>query len=102
MQRPLVGLRIFGSEGMIYLEERDCGTVNVAYNDGTSEQIPYKPQQGFYRELLNFYNHMTAGEPLHSPPEIEYGDAAILLAIIRSAKEGRPIAVNQELTPALV
>ncbi|HHW09062.1 MAG TPA: Gfo/Idh/MocA family oxidoreductase [Firmicutes bacterium] len=94
-QRPLIGLRIMCSHGEIYLEERDCGTVNVAYNDGRSEQIPYKPQQGYYRELLNFYNHMTHGEPMAVTPEIEFGDTKVMLAMLRSAKEGRPVKVEQ-------
>ena len=29
VQRPLVGLRIFGTEGMIYLEDTQCGMVNI-------------------------------------------------------------------------
>ncbi|HET7559866.1 MAG TPA: Gfo/Idh/MocA family oxidoreductase [Limnochordia bacterium] len=95
MQRPLVGLRIFCTQGMIYLEERDVGTINLAHNDGRSEQLPYKPQQGYYWELLNFYNHLTQGEPLASPPEIEFGDTRAMLAILRSAKEGRPVAVDR-------
>lgn len=102
MQRPLIGLRIVGSEGMIYLEERDCGVVNVAFNDGRIEQHPYTPQQGYYRELLNFHRHMTAGEPLQSPPEIEYGDVRALLGILRSVKEGKPIRVEPERTLAPV
>lgn len=99
VQRPLIGLRIFCTDGMIYLEERDCGTVNVAYNDGHLEQIPYKPQAGYHTELLNFYNHMTNGEALHVPPEIEFGDTRAMLAILRSAKEGKPMPVDRE--PAL-
>lgn len=102
MQRPLIGLRIFGTNGMIYLEERDCGTINVAFNDGGSEQHPYKPQQGYQHELLNFYNHMTSGEPLASPPEIEFGDTQAILAILQSAKEGKPIRLRREGAPALV
>ena len=96
MQRPLIGLRILCTNGMVYLEERDCGTVNVAHNDGRSEQIPYKPQQGYYWELVNFYNHMTQGEPLQVTPEIEFGDTSTMLAILRSAQEGRPIPLELE------
>ena len=94
MQRPLIGLRIFGTQGMIYLEERDAGTVNIAYNDGRSEQIPYEPQAGYREELLNFYNHLVHGEPLESTPEIEFGDTHAMLAILRSAQDGQPITVE--------
>ena len=95
MQRPLIGLRIWGTNGMIFLEERDCGTVNVAYNDGTSEQIPYKPQRGFYHELLNFYRAATGEEPLSVTPEIEYGDAMTVFAILDSIKERQIMPVDK-------
>lgn len=101
MQRPFIGLRIFCTGGMIYLEERDAGTVNVAHHDGHEEQLAYKPQQGYYRELLNFHRHMTEGEPLASPPEIEFGDTHTLLAMLRSANEGKPVQVTREPEPAL-
>ncbi|MGE5529871.1 MAG: Gfo/Idh/MocA family protein [Patescibacteria group bacterium] len=87
MQRPLVGLRIFGTEGMIYLEERDCGTINLALNDGRQERIPYQPQEGYYNELLNFYNALTGKEQISVTPEVEYGDLGTVAAILRSIRE---------------
>lgn len=101
MQRPLIGLRIFCTAGMIYLEERDCGTINVAHNGGHSEQISYKPQQGYYWELLNFHRHMTEGEPLAVTPEIEFGDTHTLLAMLRSANEGKAVRVARQPAMAL-
>lgn len=95
MQRPLIGLRIFGTTGEIYLEERDCGTINVAYNDGHSEQIPYRPQRGYYNELLNLYNFMMGKEPLEVTPEMEYGDAKTIMDILRSVRENRIIDVEK-------
>ncbi len=94
MQRPLVGLRIFCTGGMIFLEERDCGTINVAYNDGKSEQIPYRPQRGFYNELLNLYNALTGKETISVTPEMEYGDVKTVLDILRSLREERIIPVD--------
>lgn len=96
MQRPLTGLRIFGTAGMIYLEERDCGTINLAYNDGRAEQIQYRPQRGYYNELLNLYNAMTGRETISVTPEMEYGDAKTILDMLRSVKEGSTIAVDSE------
>ncbi|MGE5509088.1 MAG: Gfo/Idh/MocA family protein [Chitinophagales bacterium] len=95
MQRPLIGLRIFCTEGMLFLEERMCGVINVAYNDGRSEQIPYQPQTGYYNELLNFYNAMTGLEPISVPPELEYGDLKTVLLMLKSAEEGRIIQVDE-------
>ncbi|MBM7865441.1 Gfo/Idh/MocA family oxidoreductase [Heliobacterium gestii] len=95
MQRPLVGLRIFGTTGMIYLEERDCGFINVAYNDGKTEQIPYRPQRGYYNELLNFYKAMIGQEPIAVSPELEYGDTKTILEILRSAEEGDVVDVDE-------
>ncbi len=95
MQRPLVGLRIIGQKGEIYQEERDCGTINVAYNDGTTKAIPYKPQRGYYNELLNFYNAYIGKEPLSVTPGMELGDAKTLLAIIESIEEETPVRVDE-------
>ncbi len=94
MQRPLTGLRIFGDRGMIYLEERDCGTVNVAYNDGSSSQIPYRPQRGYYNELLNLYNSWSGQEEAAVPPEVEFGDAHLVFAILESVRTGQPVRVD--------
>lgn len=95
MQRPLIGLRMFGTGGMIYLEERDCGTINVAHNDGGYERIPYRPQRGFYNELLNFYNAATGSEPLSVTPEMEFGDAMTVFAILDSIKEKSIVEVDR-------
>lgn len=104
MQRPLIGLRIFGTEGMIYLEERDCGTVNVAYNDGSSEQIPYKPQMGYYHELVNFHKVVTGEEQPSVTPELTYGDAMVIFAMLDSIAENKLIDVTKlgHYEPALV
>lgn len=95
-QRPLIGLRMFGTSGMIYLEERDCGFVNVFYNNGGHEAIPYSPQRGFYNELLNFYNAAVGREPISVTPEMEYGDAMTVFAILQSIREGRVVEVDRE------
>ncbi len=96
MQRPLVGLRLFGTRGMIYLEERDCGIINVAHNDGRREQVPYRPQRGFYNELLNFYNAAIGKEPLAVTPEMEFGDAMTVFAILDSIRENRIVQVDRD------
>ena len=95
MQRPLVGLRMFGTGGMIYLEERDCGAINVAYNDGGHQVVSYRPQRGYYNELLNFYNASTGREPLAVTPEMEYGDAMTVFAMLDSIKEKRIMEVDR-------
>ena len=95
-QRPLVGLRVFGTAGMLYLEERDCGIVNVFHDDHRSEQVPYTPGQGYRRELLNFHDHLTTGAPLQVPPETEFGDTSVLLAMLRSAEDGRRVVLEPE------
>lgn len=104
MQRPLIGLRIFGTNGMIYLEERDCGIVNIAYNDGNSKQIPYQAQTGFYRELLNFYQAASGIEPLSVTPELEFGDVMAIFAILESIRQNKVIKVDkvEEYEPAYI
>lgn len=94
MQRPLTGLRIFGTKGMIYLEEKSAGIINVAHNDGHSEQLPYKPEMGYYNELLNFYNALTGKETIGVTPEMEYGDLLTINNILTSLKEQRIVTVD--------
>ncbi len=96
MQRPLIGLRIFGTGGMIYLEERDCGFINVMHNDGTHELIQYRPQRGYYNELLNFYNAAVGKEPISVTPEMEFGDAKMVFDILKSIEEETIVAVDRE------
>lgn len=95
MQRPLVGTRIFGTEGMIYLEESKAGVINVAYNDGTREEISYQPERGFYNELLNFYNSLTGQEAISVPPQMEYGDLKTVMAVLESIEENKVVEVDK-------
>lgn len=95
MQKPLIGLRIFGSEGMIYLESKESGVINVAYNDGRTEQIGFVPGRGYYNELLNFYNAMNGTEEISVTPEIEYGDVKMVFDILRSIEKKELIQVDK-------
>lgn len=98
IQRPLVGLRIFGSKGMIYLEERDAGIINIFYNDGGHRMISYQPRRGYYNELLNFYKAATGEEQLSSTPEVEFGDAMTVFAILQSIQDKSTVEVKGELS----
>lgn len=96
MQRPLVGLRVLGRNGEIYQEERDCGVINIAHNNGTARAISYRPQRGYYNELLNFYNAYIGKEPISVTPELEFGDARTVLAILESLEGETPVKVDEE------
>jgi len=80
-QKPPVGLRIFGTLGEIYLENKECGTIQINYQNGTSEQKTYTPSRGYYNELLNFYN----GD-IVSTPEKEIGDMELIFNILHAIK----------------
>ncbi|WP_094549431.1 Gfo/Idh/MocA family protein [Petroclostridium xylanilyticum] len=94
MQAPLVGMRIFGTKGEIYLEEKTCGFINVAYNDGNRELIQYTPGRGYFNELLNFYNAMIGIENISVTPEIEYGDVKMVFDILKSIETKQPVKVD--------
>lgn len=94
-QRPLVGFRIFGTKGEIYLEEKTSGIVNVSYNDGKSEQIPYAPERGYYNELLNFYNALNGTEDIYVTPEVEFGDVKMAFDILKSISKKDLIYVDE-------
>lgn len=86
-QSPLVGLRIFGTEGEIYLEEKNCGFVNISYKDGGHEAIPYKPDEGYYHELNNFYYAIRENKEIVSTPEKELGDIQVIFDILDSIEK---------------
>lgn len=103
VQRPLIGFRIFCTGGQIYLEERDCGVINLFDRDGKHEMIPYRPRRGYYNEFLNFWKAVVGEEPISVTPEMEYGDAMMVFDILRSAaNNGTPISVDEQVTYTLV
>lgn len=95
IQKPLVGLRIFGTKGMLYLEDSQCGMINVFYNDGGHEIIKYRPMRGYYNELLNFHNALTGQEMIAVTPDMEIGDIRTIYAILQSIMEQEVIKVDK-------
>lgn len=94
-QRPLLGFRLFGTKGEIYLEEKSCGIINVAYNDGKAEQVGYTPERGYYNELLNFYNAFNGTESVSVTPEIEFGDVKTVFDILEAVKSRKVVYVDK-------
>lgn len=86
-QAPLVGLRIFGTHGEIYLEESNCGFVNISYKDNRpSVAISYTPSQGYFHELEDFYAALRLGGKIESTPEKAMGDIQTVFALLESAR----------------
>lgn len=96
IQRPLMGLRIVGTKGMIYLEEKTCGIINVFYNDGGHEMIPFRPKRGYYNEFLNYYESVVNGDNLKVPPIIEFGDTMLVFAMLQSAKNKQVVTIDSQ------
>ena len=92
-QNPAVGLRIFGTHGEIYLENKDCGFVNVSTKDGHHEAIPFTPHSGYYNELNNFYDAICNGKEIVSTPEKALGDMEVVFGMLESAVEDRRFRV---------
>ena len=86
-QAPFVGFRIFGTNGEIYLEDKQCGYVNVSYNHGYHDAIPYAPNEGYYHELSNFYEAVRNNAEIVSTPEKELGDIEVISSILESAEK---------------
>ncbi|MCL2578235.1 MAG: Gfo/Idh/MocA family oxidoreductase [Defluviitaleaceae bacterium] len=95
-QLPLVGLRIFGTNGEIYLEDKNCGFVNVSYKNGDSEAIPYNPGEGYYHELDNFYKAVRENEEIVSTPEKELGDIQLIFDILESIEKGKSVRASNK------
>jgi len=94
-QKPLVGFRIFGTKGEIYLEEKTCGVINVTYHTGQAEQIKYTPERGYYNELLNFYNSLNGMEEIYVTPEVEFGDVKMVFDILKSVSKRQIMYVDE-------
>jgi len=97
-QKPLIGLRIFGTNGEVYLEDKKSGTIYITYYDGNTESVPYTPERGYYNELLNFYNAMMGLEDIKCTPEIEYSDVKMVFDILKSIETKQPVKVDTEDT----
>jgi len=91
-QSPLVGLRIFGTQGEIFLEEPDCGFVNISFKDSRpSVAIAYTPGQGYFHELENFHAALRHNAEIESSPEKAMGDIETVFAILESARSGKAV-----------
>jgi predicted dehydrogenase len=91
-QRPSAGLRIYGTHGQIYLEERGCGYVNISFKDGREAMaIPYTPGQGYVREWEDFHAALRLGSRLESTPEKALGDIETVFAMLISARLQEPV-----------
>ncbi len=88
-QAPLIGFRIFFTNGEIYLEEKNCGFINLTYKNGERELIQYKKEEGYYNEWKNFYNAIKKDEKIVSTMEKEIGDMVLLFAIFNGAKKNK-------------
>ncbi|MCL2357559.1 MAG: Gfo/Idh/MocA family oxidoreductase [Defluviitaleaceae bacterium] len=98
-QAPLVGLRIFGTEGEIFLEDPHCGFVNVSYKDGRgSSAVAYTPGLGYQRELENFYAAIRQNAQIESTPEKALGDIEAVFSLLKSAES----AAGENLASAYV
>ncbi|MCL6590444.1 MAG: Gfo/Idh/MocA family oxidoreductase [Firmicutes bacterium] len=94
-QSPAIGLRIFGTCGMLYLENTNCGMINVFYNDGGHEIINYRPMRGYYNELLNFHKALAGQEAIAVTPEMEIGDVRTIYAIMQSILDQDIVKVDK-------
>ena len=93
-QAPLVGLRIFGTEGEIYLEDKNCGFVNFTHKNGEQRVIPYKPNEGYFNELMNFYEAVKNDTKITATPEKGLGDVQVIFSILNSIEVGNVISTG--------
>jgi predicted dehydrogenase len=95
-QFPAVGFRIFGTHGEIFLEDSNCGFVNITYKDNRpAVAIAYTPGQGYFHELENFYSALRLGGKIESTAEKALGDIETVHAMIDSARLNEAINPHQ-------
>lgn len=78
---PKIGLRIFGSEGEIFLEDKYCEEIVLQKSSGEKKIIKFTKERGFYNELNNFYNNYFDSEDIVCIPEKEIGDMEVIFSI---------------------
>ncbi len=88
-QAPLVGFRIFFTEGEIYLEDKDCGFLNLTFKDGKHELVKYNAGEGYYNEWLDLYESIINGKIVVSTIEKEIGDMTLLFEILESVENNK-------------
>ncbi|MCL2521892.1 MAG: Gfo/Idh/MocA family oxidoreductase [Erysipelotrichales bacterium] len=80
--KNLIGLRIFFRDGELYLASKDSGKIELYFKNGKKTKIKFRPEQGYYNELLNY-----AEGDIVSTPEKEIGDIKLIHAILNKLKE---------------
>ena len=90
-QQPAVGLRIYGTDGEIYLESKESGIVHVSTKNGDSEMIAYTPNSGYYHELNNFYDALRSKKEITSTPEKAFGDMEVIFSMLESASADKKL-----------
>ena len=93
-QKPPVGLRIFGTRGEIYLEDKNSGKLFVSYRNGTAEEISFLPGRGYYNEFLNFAKAFRKEEEIQVTPDVGYGDTKMIFDILHSTETMQPVKVD--------
>jgi predicted dehydrogenase len=86
LQKPPIGLRIFGTQGDVYLESKESGVINLNLTAGGTEQVGYAPNRGYYNEFLNFYEGNIV-----STPEKEVGDMELVFNILKSVEKSEVV-----------
>jgi len=79
LQKPPVGLRIYGEDGDLYLESKKSGMIYINYKNGMIQNRPFAPGKGYYNEFLNY-----AEGNIVSTPEKEIGDMELVFTILEN------------------
>ena len=86
-QKPMVGLRIFLTEGEIYLEDRKSGVISITYKNGTNKIINFIPEKGYFNEWIDFYYSIEQQKkPLYTPDN-EIEDIKDIFTTIKSIED---------------
>ncbi len=84
-------LEIIGDEGVLYVQR----TLIEIKKDGETERFPIKGYRGVELELAAFAAACQSGAAHHNPPHAAAQDLAVIEAMLRSAQDGRRVAVVQ-------
>ena len=89
-QGEFSSFRIFGSDGMIMVDEKAAQllhSTDVAGNNAeVVERVAHEPHEDYYAEFVDFAAAVREGRPPHVPPAEALADFAIIMHALDSAE----------------
>lgn len=88
---PGSSIEIFGTDGELYVKNKEDGLITLTTQDKRQEGISFRPNRGYVNEFSNFYNAISGLNHSTSPLSSEIDDIKFAADILQSADRGEII-----------